>query len=449
MLTALLAVSAMTLAQDLAPKAPAQSVAVTLYNAHVHPVSAPDMPTGFVTFSNGKITEIGPGPVHVPAPFAVKDHTFVDLKGAHVYPGLVGAFTQLGLTEIQAVRPTNDLGEVGGVTPEVLALTAVNPDTTLLPVTRANGVLSAGVFPTGGLIPGRPSAIRLDGWTNHDLAYAAPHADSSLGLLVNWPNVRPIRAFFIDKSDEEQMKEIRATLDRLALVFDTARSYHQTREQDQDTPVDLRWEAMGAIFPGAKNAKPLPVFVAAADYDQIQSAVTFFAERKMRMVLVGGRDAGLCAELLKRHDIPVIVTGTHVLPRRSDSAYDEPYTLPARLHAAGVRFCIASADDTAHERNLPYNAAMAAAHGLPISEAIRSVTLSPAQILGIDAFVGSLETGKQATLLITDGNPLEVTTRITGAYIDGKAISLESKHSALAEKYRERYRQLGQLKNAK
>ncbi len=444
MLTALLTVSTLVLAQDLALKAPAQSGAVTLYNAHVHPVSAPDMPTGFVTFSNGKITEMGPGPVHVPAPFAVKDHTFVDLKGAHVYPGLVGAFTQLGLTEIQAVRPTNDLGEVGGVTPEVLALTAVNPDTTLIPVTRANGVLSAGVFPTGGLIPGRASAIRLDGWTTHDLSFA-PRESTSLGLLVNWPNVRPIRAFFMDKSDEEQMKEIRAALDRLATIFDTARSYHDSRAADTGTPVDVRWEAMRPLF----AEPPFPVFVAAADYDQIQSAAAFFAARKLRMVLVGGRDAGLCAELLKRHDIPVIVTGTHVLPRRSDSAYDEPYTLPARLLSAGVRFCIASADDTAHERNLPYNAAMAAAHGLPMDAAIRSVTLAPAQILGIDAFVGSLETGKQATLLITDGNPLEVTTRITGAYIDGKAISLESKHSVLAEKYRERYHQLGQLKNAK
>ena len=165
------------------------------------------------------------------------------------------------------------------------------------------------------------------------------------------------------------------------------------------------------------------------------------------MVLVGGREADLCADLLIENNIPVIISGTHSLPRRNDSAYDEPYTLPARLHHLGVTFCIASADRTAHERNLPYNAAMAVAHGLPMDAALKSITLAPATILGLGDQLGSLEIGKRATLIITTGNPLEVTTQIEAAFIDGRNIDLSNKQTELYKKYRERFEQLGQIRD--
>jgi imidazolonepropionase-like amidohydrolase len=163
-------------------------------------------------------------------------------------------------------------------------------------------------------------------------------------------------------------------------------------------------------------------------------------------VIVGGQDAPLCADLLTSHSVPVIVVGTHNFPRRSDSEYDGAYTLPARLEAAGITWCLASTDDTAHERNLPYNAAIAVAHGLPHDSAIKGLTLSAANILGVGADLGSLDAGKAATLFIADGSPLEVTTRVERAFIDGRAIDLSSKHTKLAEKYREKYRQLGEIK---
>jgi imidazolonepropionase-like amidohydrolase len=169
-------------------------------------------------------------------------------------------------------------------------------------------------------------------------------------------------------------------------------------------------------------------------------------DRNLKPVIVGGQDAPLCADLLKSHSVPVIVTGTHTFPRRSDSEYDGAYTLPARLEAAGVLWCLASSDDTAHERNLPYNAAIAVAHGLDHDAAIRGLTVNAAKILGVGDAIGSLEAGKAATLFISDGTPLEVTTRIERAFIDGRAIDLSSKHTKLAEKYREKYRQLGEIK---
>jgi imidazolonepropionase-like amidohydrolase len=238
------------------------------------------------------------------------------------------------------------------------------------------------------------------------------------------------------------MKEIRAGLKRLEEVFDGARAYARQRDADPGSPADLRWEAMRGLWPAEGGG--LPLFVAASDVDQITSAVMFAAERGLRCVIVGGRDAPACAELLKKHQSAVIVRGTFTMPRRGDSPYDDGYTLPARLKAAGIPFAIGTGDDTAHERNLPYNAAMAAAHGLSTDDALAAITLWPAQLLGVADRYGSLAEGKSATLIVTDGSPLEVTTRTERAFIDGRAVDLSSKHSVLAEKYRERYRQQGE-----
>ena len=470
------------LAQDLAPKAPPQKYPVTIYNATIHTISGPTIEKGFITFSDGVIREIGEGNPHIPAPSTDAGKGFFDAKGKHVFPGMIAAETQLGLQEFGLIQQTNDHSELGSVKPEVLAATAVNPDSTLIPVTRTNGILTAGVFPDGGLIPGRASAIRLDAWTVEELPIApsslpvagkaAPRAfsDSSIGLVVNWPQARTIRAWWMDRSEDEQLRGIREAREQLATIFDTAAAYAAARAADPSLPTDQRWEAIRPVFAPSQREGPgvgsssssapshregdgggfassqLPLFIFANDSDQIAAAVAFCAERHLRMVLVGGREAPECAALLKAHDIPVIVSGTHVMPRRADSPYDEGYTLPARLHAAGVHFCIASADRTAHERNLPYNAAMAAAHGLPMDAALASVTLWPAQILGLGDQLGSLEPGKHAPLLLTDGNPLDVTTRIDSAYIDGRLIDLSNKQIKLYEKYRERYKQMGQIK---
>jgi imidazolonepropionase-like amidohydrolase len=402
---------------------------VAIINARVHPVSGEPF-DGFVIFDKGTITQIGPGKAEL-----ASGTTAIDGRGKHVYPGLIAPYTQLGLVEIASLRPSTDVNEVGAVTPEVRGAVAVNPDSWVFPVTRTNGVLLAGVFPTTGLVPGRAGVVRLDGWTTEELAIT-----TDAGLVVEWPLMRTVRAGWMERPEDEQLKDIRQNLERVRDTFKAAFAYNAA------TPakVDLRWEAMRAVFPGAadRSVAACPVFVQANDYDQIVAAVELKRQYKLRMVLIGGLDAPKCAALLKEEGIPVIVTTMSVLPRRDDSAYDENYALPRRLAEAGVRFAIANGDDTAHERNLPYAAAMAAAHGLPPDQALRAVTLSPAEILGIADRYGSLEQGKSATLLVTDGNPLEVGTVVEKAYIDGREIDLSSKHSALAAKYRERYKQM-------
>jgi imidazolonepropionase-like amidohydrolase len=422
-------------AQDLGVKAPPQKKPVVIHGATVHTVSGETIPDGYVYFEGGVIRAVGKEPL----PRFAAAPEIIDGRGKHVYPGLIVAYTQLGLTEIQSVRATIDSSETGGVTPEVRAAVAVNPDSTLLPVTRTNGVLIAGVFPTGGRLPGRASVMRMDGWTWEEMAVKA-----DAGLSVSWPNVRPVSAPWMTQSDTEQSDEIRRSLAGIDDAFTLAAAYAAARDADPNLPMDLRWEAMRGVMASGQPAgtsKQLPVFITAGDVDQITTAVAWAVEKKLKPVIVGGRDAPLCADLLKRHDVPVIVLGTHAVPRRNDSAYDEAYTLPARLHAAGLKFAIAFSDDTAHTRNLPYHAAMAVAFGLDHDAAIKSQTLWAAEILGVGDALGSIETGKAATLIVTDGDPLEITTRTERAYIDGRAIDLSNKQTKLAEKYREKYEQ--------
>jgi len=427
--------SGAALAQDLGLKALPQKNPILITGATVHPVSGPPIADGVVLFADGVLSIVGAASALDTVRLS-GDVERIDATGKHIYPGLIGANTVTGLMEIGAVRATLDHTETGDVSPEVRAVVAVNPDSTIIPVTRRNGVLTVGVLPMGGAIPGRASVIRMDGWTWEDLAVKA-----DAGLLVNWPNLRPVRAWWMERSEEEQTDRAQAALKTIEEAFDAAAAYMKARAADPSVKTDLRWEAMRGAIEGGER-----VLVRANEVEQIQSAVSFAARRGLKIVIVGGRDAAACIDLLKRHDVPVMVTGTHRLPRRRDTAYDEPFTLPAVLEAAGVTWCLASNGgqfDTPNERNLPYHAATAVAHGLDPDVAIRSITLSAAKLLGVDDRLGSLEAGKAATLIITDGNPLEITTSVERAFIDGAEIELIDKQTILAEKYREKYRRLG------
>ena len=320
---------------------------------------------------------------------------------------------------------------------EARAVVAINPDSWHMPVTRSNGVLVTAVMPSGGVIPGTSALIHLDGWTWEDMAI-----EPELGVVVNWPRMRPITAWWMNDSREDQMKERDKNLRQLDEFFSGAEAYFAARTADDAIPESVRYEAVRDVFEGDK-----PLFILAQELEEIQSAVSWAAERGFKAVIVGGRDAALCAKLLNKHDVPVVITGTHRMPRRADSAYDEAFTLPLALEEAGVKYCIATGGGSSNERNLPYNAAMAAAYGLDRDAALRAITLSPAEILGVDDRLGSIEQGKHATLIITDGDPLEIETNVQMAFINGRRIDLSNKQTELAEKYREKYRQLGLIES--
>ena len=434
-LATVLASAGVATAQDLTRRAAPQSGPIVLIGGRVYPVSGPVIPDGYVVFDNGLITDVGAMQSGGLLPTSVASGALqVKVIGKHVYPGLIGSYTQMGLTEIASVRASRDFDETGGTTPEVVASVAINPDSNLLTVTRTNGVLLCGTFPTSGIIPGRASVIQLEGWTSEDMTIRR-----DAGLIVGWPFVRTIRAPWMDKGDDEQQKDIRANLERIRDIFRSAGAYVRTKAaDDQKQPTDLRLEAMRPYITGATPQGT--VFIEASDYDQIMSAIAFAREFSLKIVIIGGRDAPMAAKLLKERQIPVIVGTTHGFPKRDDSPYNESYTMPAKLHEAGITFAIASGEETPHERNLPYVAAMAVSHGLPWDAALRSITLSAAEILGVADKVGSLDKGKHATLIVTNGPAMEVTTNVTMAFIQGRQIDLRNKQTELADKYREKYK---------
>jgi len=436
-------------AQDVTPEGTIPAGVVVVRNITIHPVSGPTVEHGEIAFENGSITYVGGVRAlaegvtvgGLDAPLDAKSVT-IDGGGLHAYPGLISVNTQLGLTEISALRPTNDTNETGEVTPEARAATAFSPDSLLIPVARTNGILLAGVFPAGGLVPGTASVMRLDGWTAGDMTVRA-----DAGVVVSWPSMRTFKKPVTDKSEEDQRKEIRVRIQALEDWFDRAKSYAAVRKADLKQPVDMRLEALRAALPATKNpdgsfAWPQrPTFIHANDIDQIMAAAEFCRSRGLRGVIVGGRAAPEAAATLKALDMPVIVAGLFAFPAREDLPVDHAFTLPARLKAAGLRFAIASGEEEPQERNLPYGAAKAAAFGLDHDEAIRAITLSTAEILGISERYGSIEQGKSATFFLTDGDPLEITSHVKAAFIDGQRSDLSNHQTRLRDKYRQKYPQ--------
>ncbi len=407
-------------AADEIPGAP-QTKPIAIVNAMVHTASGAPIERGSVLFADGKITAIGKS-IDVP-----DDAQQIDGTGKHVYPGLFDAYTQLGLVEIAAVRATRDSRETGTINPNVEAHKAVNPDSELIPVARSNGVLLALTAPVGGRISGQSSVIQLDGWTWEDLTLAP-----RVAMHVSWPRVQSIRTLF--QADVDEQVERRSKLiQRLGQVIEDARAYHKARSTDAQHPHDTRWEAMEALLAGRQ-----PLVVEVDELQAIQEVVSFAQRHKLRLIILGGYDAELAAPLLKKHEIPVIIAAVYRLPQRRSDPFDAAYTLPDRLRRAGVKYCIAGADSAPNARNLPYHAATAAAYGLPHSEAIRAITLYPAQILGIADRVGSLEVAKDATLLIADGDILETPTQVEQAFVQGRKVDLNDRHKRLYRKYGQR-----------
>ncbi|HUY36854.1 MAG TPA: amidohydrolase family protein [Pirellulales bacterium] len=423
--------SAAALASPEIPGAP-QMHPIALVGGVIHPISGPELREGVLLFEHGKIVAVGKD-VALPA-----DAEKIDLAGRHIYPGLIDAYTQLGLVEIPLVRATVDLSETGRVNPNVKAQVAVNPDSELIPVTRSGGVLTVLVAPSGGLLSGISAVMELDGWTWEQMTLRP-----SVGMHVTWPQMAPIHTWRFENSAQEQLQSRDKSLGEIRRAVADARAY-QTAKRARiagDGPpgdFDARWEAMIPVLEGQ-----LPLIVDADEIQQIQSALAFAERENLKLILLGGYDAPHCAELLKRRQVPVIVGGVYRLPRRKDDGVDVPFTVPARLREAGVTFCISGLERTSGVRNLPYHAGMAAAHGLPADEALKAVTLYPAQILGVADRIGSLEAGKDATLIVTTGDPLEIPTQVTRAFIEGREVQLGDRQKRLWEKYKEKYRRLG------
>lgn len=408
---------------DQIPGAP-QTKPIAIKGATVHAIDRPAIDNGTVLLEVGRITAVGKV-VSVP-PDAIE----IDASGQHVYPGLIESFSDIGLREISAVDATDDRREFGDRNPNARSWVAVNPDSELIPVTRAGGVLVAMTAPQGRWLRGQTSVIQLDGWTVNEMALLAP-----AGLYVDWGVMHP------RDGDEKRRREKREEkLAELDALLDEVRRYGEAREhQPETTPSDLRLESLLPVIAGE-----LPLIAQADRQFEIESAIAYTQEKNIKLVIYGGYDAESCAELLKRYEVPIIIASTYRLPLRRDDPYDMSYTLPERLRRAGVKFAIAgegpgSPGGAANARNLPYHAACAAAYGLPHDHALKAITLSAAEILGVGDRIGSITVGKDATLIIVDGDILETESNVTSAFIQGREVDLGSRHKTLYEKYKVKY----------
>ena len=421
----LLCPAAVVSAHDYVPGA-MQSAPIVLKGGDLYTVANGTLRGTDLLFENGRISEIGRD--ITPPPGA----EVIDVTGMRVYPGLIAPETGLGLSEIGAVRATRDNSETGSITPEVQAHIAYNPDSEIIPTIRSNGITTAVITPSGGIIRGRSSLINMDGWTKEDAAEKL-----NLGLSVNWPRVSIITAWWMDDTPEEQKKNQKKNRELLFKAFDQAKSYWQAKKAGNHIDTDLRWEAMIPVF-----ESKMPVFITANDYRQIDQALAFAVAYDLNIIIVGGAESWKITDKLKRQNVPVILRRTHSMPFRQDDDYDLSFRVPAMLRDAGVKFCFAyirSGPSSWDTRNLPFQAGQAVAFGLDEATALRGVTLSTAEILGVDGDLGSLEVGKKATIVVSKGDILDqLTNKVVYEFIEGRKVDLNNRHKELFEKYRQK-----------
>ncbi len=410
--------------------APDQDHPMLIKGGTIHTVSHGTLENADILFDNGKIISVG-HELTVPA-----ETEMIDAAGKHVFPGLISAGSTLGLQEIGAVRATRDYAEVGDVNPNVRANVSYNPDSELIPISRSNGILLALSVPRSGRISGTSSLMMLDGWTWEDATLKHP-----IGLHLFWPSMDQPKKKRGKKKKEHDKKDSRLkAIQKVDDLFQEARAYLKLKENNSSSyKHDLRLDGMLPVIEG-----DIPVFIHANEVRQIEAAVYWADRQNLAMVLVGGKDSWRVTQLLKERDTPVIYTQTHSTPMRRFEQYDQAFITPFQLYKAGVQFCISNSESsfqTPHIRNLPYHAAKAASYGLPLEEALRSITLSTAEILGVADQAGSLEVGKDATFFIADGDILDVRTEVLIAFIQGKKIDLNDRHKMLYTKYQKKYRQ--------
>jgi imidazolonepropionase-like amidohydrolase len=419
-----------TSAQDKSP-----IYAIT--HAKLFTLSGAAIDDGTVVIQNGKIANVGAA-VEVPAGAQV-----IDGKGLQVYPGLFDPITQMGLREIGAVNATVDSSETGAFNPDVVAAEAVLPSSEHIPVTRAAGITEVLAVPASGgmdsagptgILGGQASAIHMSGWTISDMLLKR-----SVAMVLNWPEIATHTFDFStfsrkQKSFPDAKQEYEKEVTELTDWLDSARHYAQALGHGSpgDFQRDLKLEALVPVIRGE-----LPVLVFADKARDIRNAVEFCEKQKLKMILAGGAEAYKVKDLLRSKGIPVVLGPTLTLPREEDDLYDRVLTQPAELLAAGVKFAFGSFDNS-FSRRLGQQAANAVAYGLPYDEALKAVTLYPAQIFGVADQVGTLENGKIANLIVTNGDPLELTTEVRYLFIKGQLTSLDNKQKALYEKYLKR-----------
>lgn len=404
-------------------------------NATIHVGNGKVINNGVIKIKDNKIEEVGEN-VSIPADAV----DVVDAKGKHVYPGLILPVSNLGLIETSAVRATNDSRELGEINPNVRSLVAYNTDSKVINTLRSNGILIANIVPQGSLIAGSSSVVQLDAWTWTDAAYKTDG-----GMHIYMPSMLPRRPGFgggagggaagnADRTDP--VKEAMEKVDMLKNFFREAKAYLGEATHEE---TNLKFASTKGLFD-----KTQKLYIHANTVKQILVALDFVKEFNFEVVIVGGSDSWQVADLLKQNNVSVVLSQPHNLPTLEDDDIDQPFKTAAALQKAGVVFSLSDDDGQTRGRNLPFNAGTAAAYGLTKEEALQAITLNAAKILGVADKTGSIEVGKDANIVISEGDILDMKSSVvTDAFIQGRKIDLNDKHKMLNEKYEDKYRLKG------
>lgn len=409
--------------------APENKGKIFLSNVTIHVGNGTVIENGNILINKGKIEKVG---TNITAP---SDAKIYDLKGKQVYPGLISAITNLGLKEVSGSVPgSNDYQELGDINPSIRSIVAYNTDSRVINVLRTNGILLANVIPqdedgSSQLISGTSTVVQLDAWNWEDAAY---QMDGQ--MHVNMPSLRPRRGRFgmMPSSQNNPLKEGLDKIERLKTFFRNAKAYLVESVHAQ---TNLNFEATKNLFD-----KKQKLFVHCDAVKEMLLAIDFAKEFGFEVVIVGGQDSWRIAPLLKQNNIPVILSQSHSLPLTYDDDVDQPFKTPYLLQQAGVLFAIADNDGTTRGRNLMFNAGTAAAYGLTKEQALSAITFNAAKILGIDKITGTIEEGKDANIIVSNGDILDMEHSIVSlAFIQGRQINLDNHQTQLSDRYLNKY----------
>jgi len=416
-------------AQETVLPAKPQKGVMYIKNATIHVGNGKVIENGVIKIKDGKIEEVGNN-ITIPG-----DAQVTDAGGKQVYPGLILPTSSLGLVEIGAVRASQDVRELGDLNPSVRSLIAYNTDSKVINTLRSNGILLANVVPQGSFLAGSSSVVQLDAWNWEDAAYK-----TDAGMHVYFPTLmaRPRFGGFggfgggPQAPQGDPVKEGLEKIEGLKAFFREAKAYLANPNREE---TNLKFEAVKGLF-----NKTQKLYVHANTSKQILAALDFVKEFGFDLVIVGGSESYEVASLLKQHNVSVILQQPHSLPTTEDDDVDQPYKTAAALQKAGVLFAISDDDAQTRGRNLPFNAGTAAAYGLTKEEALAAITLNAAKIMGVADKTGSIEPGKDANIIISDGDIMDMrTSAVTAAFIQGRKIDLTDKHKLLDERYEKKY----------
>lgn len=411
-------------AQDNMYPTPKQTGTTVITNATVHVGNGQVLENASVVITDGKIAAVGS---NISAPAGA---TTINAQGKQLYPGLILTSTNLGLVEVPSVRATNDVQELGELNPNVRSIVAYNTDSKIINVLRSNGILLANIVPEGGVISGASSVVQLDAWNWEDAAYK-----TDAGIHFQMPSLMPrppVVSAAQGPPQPDPVKQGLEKVDRMKSFFREAGAYNSTTEHDMQ---NLKFAAVKGLYDKTKK-----LYVHANTVKQMLVALDFVKEFHFDVVIVGGSDSWQVADLLKQNGVAVILSQPHNLPTLPDDDVDQPYKTAAQLQKAGVLFAINDEDGQTRGRNLSFNAGTAAAYGLTKEQALQAITLNAANIIGVGERTGSIEVGKDANIIISEGDILDMrTSNITDAFIQGRKINLDNKQKQLNERYKQKY----------